>query len=303
MLFPPLKSALFKDITLKAARFADVVLSVENASGHGCFSRNSYRYMNHGTVFLLLSLTCLGLCFSCLFVCSFFIFWNGFTGQSHAGDITALTWAAKQLCITHHAQCLVPRPLQALLEFLLPWSLLSCVWSSSVASRLCCGRLQAAAGTVSALLSAHSLAWAPWLTAGVPRAHPFSGCCVLFLCWLLYMRALAAQRWSKDHEMKRQTAVFLLPGPPLPPRLPFPWESCCGTDSGLGLTLGKEGAESTTEKDQILQGFPEQTQSTQQENICLQGGLWRTWISFVCTSGQIPRAQQSQMLYSVLTLD
>lgn len=137
MLFPPLKSAVFNDINLKAARSADVVLSVENASGHGCCSRNSYRYMNHCTVFLLLSLTCLGLCFSCLFVCSFFISWNGFTEQSHAGDVAAFTWAVEQLCITHRAQRWVPRLLQALLEFLVPWSLLSCEQSSSVASHLC----------------------------------------------------------------------------------------------------------------------------------------------------------------------
>lgn len=96
ILLPTLKSALFKEINLKAAKSADMVLSVENASGHGCFSQIGYRYMNHCSIFLLLSLTLL---FS-LFVCRLG-FLSRFIEQIHTGDVTALTWAAKQLFATH----------------------------------------------------------------------------------------------------------------------------------------------------------------------------------------------------------
>lgn len=57
ILLPTLKTALFKEINLKAAKSADMVLSVEKASGHGCFSQIGYRYMNHCSIFPLLSLT------------------------------------------------------------------------------------------------------------------------------------------------------------------------------------------------------------------------------------------------------
>ena len=77
-----------------------------------------------------------------------------------------------------------------------------------------------------------------------------------------------------------KAAVLLPPGPPLPcglsSRGSLPGESSCCADLGLVLTLGKERAESTTESSQTLLGSPVQTQSTQQENICLQGVLWRT---------------------------
>lgn len=59
ILLPMLKLALFKKINLKAPKSADMVSSVENASGHGCFSQIGYRYVNHRSIFFLLSLTSL----------------------------------------------------------------------------------------------------------------------------------------------------------------------------------------------------------------------------------------------------
>lgn len=96
VLLPTLKPALFKEINLKAAKSADMVSSVENASGHGCFSQIGYRYMNHYSIFLLLSLTLL----FCLFVC-LLGFLSRFIEQGHTRDVTALTWAAKELFVPH----------------------------------------------------------------------------------------------------------------------------------------------------------------------------------------------------------
>lgn len=65
ILLPTLKSALFKQINLNAPKSADMVLSVENASGHGCFSHFGYRYVNHCSVFSL-AFSDLASFFSCL---------------------------------------------------------------------------------------------------------------------------------------------------------------------------------------------------------------------------------------------
>lgn len=91
-----LKSALFKEINIKATKSADLVLSVEKASGHGCFSQIGYRYMNHCSVFLLLSLP-----LSFFFFLVFCGFMSIFAEQSQSGDAAALTWAARQLFIPH----------------------------------------------------------------------------------------------------------------------------------------------------------------------------------------------------------
>lgn len=53
------------------------------------------------------------------------------------------------------------------------------------------------------------------------------------------------------------------------PEAPLPLGELLHTDSGLALALGQE----RSREKQILQGSPEQTQSTQQENVCLQEGL------------------------------
>lgn len=119
--------------------------------------------------------------------------------------------------------------------------------------------------------------------------------------WSLFTSAYEGTLCKGNPELTRlrhgllkdpNAAVLLPPGPPLPrgsaPRGSLPGESSCFcADVGLVLTLGKERAESTTESSQRLLGSPVQVQSTQQENICLQGVLWRTcnaWIIFVCSS-------------------
>lgn len=278
MLLPIPKSSFSKEIIFKAAKSADMVLPVGNASGHGCVSWIGCGFRNHCRILLWLPPTLLLV---------LFVFW-GFEGGPWISHTAAQPGLPSHTPCTQRVKCwCCSGPWQGSY----PWDLCVRWQSSSVAS---CWDAVSPLELEQPPQVTDGSAWTS--RAAVPGHIP---ALVIVPVLIVCMRALWVQSPSKAHQTEMLCSrtwmqqfcshlPHLSPVPCLPCDSLLGGSSCCA-DSEFVLTLwGWGGSWEHNWELSNASGSPVQTQSTQQENICLQGVLCRAcnaWIIFVCSYG------------------